>query len=116
MERLRLLVLPIAVLFTGYSLWIIAQHGYTGFLTLAGREPWAMQMLLDLVIALVAVSTVLERDARRRGIAAWPWLLGTALLGSIAPLWYLVLRRGPEAASTAGRSASSPPGRESATA
>lgn len=92
MERIRPIVLPIAVLFTAYSVWVVVQQGYTGFLTLAWDEPWAMQMLLDLTIALTAVSSALVIDARRRQVAAWPWILGTLLLGSVAPLWYLALR------------------------
>lgn len=92
MERIRPIVLPTAILFTVYSLWVVAQQGYTGFLTLAWEEPWAMQMLLDLSISLFAVVTALVIDARRRKVAAWPWVLGTLLLGSVAPLWYLALR------------------------
>ncbi|MCA9705376.1 MAG: hypothetical protein KDK70_05985 [Myxococcales bacterium] len=92
MERLRPIALPVALLFTAYSVWVVIQKGYTGFLTLAWQEPWAMQMLLDLTISLIAVTSVLVIDARRRGVAAWPWVLGTVLLGSVAPLWYLVLR------------------------
>jgi len=29
-------------------------------------------------------------DARRRGVTAWPWVVATIALGSIAPLAYLV--------------------------
>ena len=93
MERIRPLVWIVALVFTVYSLWVTFTQGYTGFLSLAWREPWAMQMLIDLFISLVAVSSVLAIDARRRGVAAWPWLVGTVLLGSVAPLWYLALRR-----------------------
>ncbi len=93
MDRFRPLIFAVAVLFTAYSLWVSFTQGYTGFLVLAWNEPWAMQMLIDLVIALFAVSSVLVIDARRRNVAAWPWLLGTVALGSVAPLWYLALRR-----------------------
>jgi len=55
-----------------------------------------MQMLLDLCISLTMVSSLLVIDARRRKRAAWPWVVITALLGSVGPLWYLVLR-GPTA-------------------
>jgi cytochrome c oxidase assembly factor CtaG len=80
------------VLFTVDSTLVVANHGYTGFLHLAFREPWALQMLLDLAISLTMVSTLLVIDARRRKRAAWPWVLATLLLGSVGPLWYLALR------------------------
>ena len=54
-----------------------------------------MQMLVDLSISLFLVSSGLVIDARRRGRPAWPWVVGTVLLGSVAPLWYLALRRSP---------------------
>lgn len=95
MERLRPLYLLVAVAFTVYSTFVAIEHGYTGFLTVAAAEPWAMQMLIDLLIALTIVSGLVVVDARRRGVAAWPWLVGTVLLGSVAPLWYLALRRAP---------------------
>jgi hypothetical protein len=95
MQRLRPFFLLVAVVFTGYSSVVVAEHGYTGFLHLAGREPWALQMLIDLTIALSIVSSLLVIDARRRKQAAWPWVVATVLLGSVGPLWYLVFRRPP---------------------
>lgn len=96
MQRYRPLFLLVAVAFTAYSAVVVFDHGYLGFLHLAGREPWGLQMLIDLTIALVIVSSLLIVDARRRGKTAWPWVLATVLLGSMGPLWYLALRRPPE--------------------
>ena len=78
--------------FTAFSLWVVYGHGYTGFLALAGREPWALQMLLDLVISLSFALGWLRADARRRGIAAWPYFVVTLFLGSIGVLAYVVRR------------------------
>jgi hypothetical protein len=78
--------------FGAFSLWVVYGYGYTGFLTLAGREPWALQMLLDLVIALSFAIGWMRADARRRGIAAWPYFLVTLVLGSIGVLAYVVRR------------------------
>jgi hypothetical protein len=78
--------------FGAFSLWVVYGHGYTGFLSLAGREPWALQMLLDLVIALSFALGWLRADARRRGIAAWPYFAVTIVLGSIGILAYAVRR------------------------
>jgi hypothetical protein len=68
MKRMVLVVTLLA--FTAYSLMVVVQHGYSGFLTLATREPWAMQMLLDLTISLCLVGTWIWRDARAQGIPA----------------------------------------------
>lgn len=85
----------ILVAFTAYSLWVIDGYGYTGFLELAGREPWALQMLLDLVMALFVALGWLRADARKRGIAAWPYVVIAVFLGSIGLLLYLVRRAIP---------------------
>jgi hypothetical protein len=50
------------------------------------------QVFTDLVImALVACALIVE-DARRRGVAAWPWVALTLVTGSFGPLIYLVKR------------------------
>jgi len=82
----------ILVPFTAFSLWVVARYGYTGFLTLAGREPWALQILLDLVIACAFGIGWMAGDARKRGIAAWPYVVMTIFLGSIGILSYVVRR------------------------
>ena len=73
-------------------LWVVAGHGYFGFLTLAGREPWAMQLLIDLVLACSFGVAWLFADARKRGIARWPFVVTTLFLGSVGLLGYLVYR------------------------
>jgi hypothetical protein len=78
--------------FGAFSIWVVATQGYFAFLGLAGREPWGLQMLLDLVIALIVAFGWLRSDARRRGIAAWPFAIATIALGSIGILAYCVRR------------------------
>ncbi|MEO1172056.1 MAG: hypothetical protein AAFX94_08380 [Myxococcota bacterium] len=78
--------------FTAYSFWVVGTEGYFGFIELALRERWSLQVTLDLVIALVAWTGYLHGDMRARGLPFWPLLLGTVLLGSIAPLAYVALR------------------------
>lgn len=89
--RLVVLVLILGV-FSAWSTAIVLEEGYLGFLVLAAEEPWGRQVLVDLVLALVIAWGGLRRDARAQGIAAWPYLVVTALLGSIGPLAYLVHR------------------------
>ena len=82
----------VLVAFTLYSSLVALDHGYFGFLTVAWREPWAMQMLLDLFVALGCFSVWMRKDARERGLPYLPYLLALPFLGSIGALGYLVHR------------------------
>ena len=96
MAKGRLIFLTaLFAVFTIYSTLVVIQHGYSGFLTLAGNEPWALQMLIDLVIALLLFTSWMLRDARERAISPWPYLVGILTLGSIGALAYLVRREFP---------------------
>ncbi|MEZ4406020.1 MAG: DUF2834 domain-containing protein [Polyangiales bacterium] len=90
-----LLALAVLVPFFTFSVWVSLHHGWLGFIDTAIQGGWETQIFLDLVIALVVASTVVVRDARRRGLRAWPWLVATALLGSIGMLGYFVYRAVP---------------------
>lgn len=85
-------VLPVLVLvaFTLFSVELIAKGGLEGLAVL--REPWALQIAVDLCIACFFAGAWLRRDARERGIAALPYLILLPFLGSIAVLAYLVRR------------------------
>lgn len=92
-DRASLLVFGIVLLaFTAYTGVIVASHGYTGFLELAVSEPWAGQMFVDLVIALLLFAIWMRADAAREGIPFWPYLAAILTLGSIGALAYLVHR------------------------
>jgi hypothetical protein len=92
LARSALIAGAILVVFTVYSLWVVAGHGYTGFLSLAAREPWGMQLLLDLVIASSFGIGWMHADARRRGMASWPYVPVVLAFGSIGLLSYVVVR------------------------
>jgi hypothetical protein len=96
--------------FGGFSLWVVYGHGYTGFLTLAGREPWALQMLLDLVIGLSFAVGWMRGDAKRRGLTVWPYIVVTLFLGSIGVLAYVVRRGLGAGAPAAGTTTTPRPG------
>jgi uncharacterized membrane protein YtjA (UPF0391 family) len=87
----------VLAVFGVWTVWIAARHGYTGFIELALAEAWAAQMLVDLVIALVLVIGWMVADARRSGRSPWGYVALTLVAGSIGPLLYLSLRRGPAA-------------------
>lgn len=82
----------ILAVFTVYSMWVVLTLGYTGFLSLAMREPWALQMLLDLVIACTFGIGWMVHDARPRSITTWPFVIATVFLGSVGLLGYVVWR------------------------
>jgi hypothetical protein len=89
---LTLLAALVLAVFGAFSCWVVATRGYFGFIRLAEHEPWALQMLIDLVIACAFAMTWLVRDARKRGIASWPFVVATLLLGTIGVLAYCVRR------------------------
>ena len=94
---LTIIATLVLAVFGAFSIWVVATQGYFGFLEVAGRERWALQMLLDLVIALSFAIGWMRGDARKRGIAIWPFVVATVLLGSIGILAYCVRRGGAAA-------------------
>lgn len=100
MKSRLVILLVVLVAFSLWTLAIVADQGYTGFLTLAAAEPWAAQLLVDLVIALSLFLGWMFRDAREHGIPPWPYAALVLTTGSIGALAYLVHRtlRAPAAA------------------
>lgn len=97
-------LLAVLAAFTLYTLVIVVNHGYTGFLSLAMSEPWGGQMFVDLVIALTLFLVWMLRDAREHGIAPWLYVVLLFTTGSIGALAYLVhrtVRIGSESAPVA---------------
>src|SRR5688572_14956001 len=78
--------------FGAFSVWVAAGYGYAGFLSLAAREPWGLQMLLDLAIACSFAIGWMRRDGNKRGIKTWPYVATTIAMGSIGLLVYVVRR------------------------
>lgn len=91
MKTLALVVVFLA--FTIPSTVLVIDTGYLAFLHLAGREPWALQMLVDLAIACAVFTGWMWKDAAARGLRAWPYALLILTVGSIGILAYLIRRR-----------------------
>lgn len=89
----RLVATAVLIPFLAFSLWVVATCGPLGFLDLAGREPWALQLLLDLAITSAFSIHWMLRDARVTGRNAWPFVVGTIAVGSIAALVYIATGR-----------------------
>lgn len=99
--RLPLLVAAL-VAFTGYTGWVMFRHGVIGFLQLAARDAWGLQLLLDLFVMLGVFATWQYRDAKKHGLPALLYVGVTFTMGSMGALLYLVhrevaRRRRPEA-------------------
>ena len=100
--RAALLVLALVAL-GALSAVAVARHGYVGIFTMQLQTAAGLQVLVDLIIALVLVMVWMVHDARRTGRNPWPWLAATLALGSFGPLGYLLVgelraRRGAPAA------------------
>jgi hypothetical protein len=87
-----LIATALLAVFGAFSMWVVVTQGYFGFVRLAGREWWALQLLLDLVIALSFAIGWMKADARKRGIAIWPYVVAVIFLGSLGILAYCVRR------------------------
>ena len=79
---IALLAVPSAV-----ALW---EHGYFGVWRAAFSNSATVQVLVDLSISLVLVTTWMVRDARRRGESAGMYLWITLFFGAFGPLLYLL--------------------------
>lgn len=81
----------VLIAFTGYSIWVVATRGLLGVID-AHRSRWGVQVFVDLVLACGVALGFVITDARRRGQRAWPFVVLTALAGSIGLLAYVVWR------------------------
>jgi hypothetical protein len=88
----RTLQIVVLVVFGVFSVGVTLAEGYFGFLRLALRERWGMQMLIDLAIFAAAFLAWMVPDARARRITPWPYAGLVVVLGSLGMLAYLVRR------------------------
>ena len=73
--------------FLVYSLYTVATDGLFGFWTVQTTSLWGLQVWIDLVLAFGIAWTFMAPEARRLGMALWPWaalLLCTGCIGILA--------------------------------
>lgn len=90
MQRLRLLAIALLIPFGGLTAYAVYQHGFKGILEYQLQTSAGLQVIVDLVIAMVLVLCWLVPHARRTGRNPWPYIVVTAIAGSFGPLLYLV--------------------------
>lgn len=92
MKMKKLLLWMVLLDFALFSSWVLWDVGYLGVWRAGFASPASLQILLDLVICASLVCLWMVADARQRGVVAWPWVVATFALGSLAPLSYLIVR------------------------
>jgi hypothetical protein len=92
----QLALWSVLVDFAAFTAYAVYAEGYFAFVPLARdfalSSAWGLQVLIDFALALTVTLGFVVSDARRRGLAVWPFVVLTLTLGSIGPLAYLVHR------------------------
>jgi hypothetical protein len=84
-------LIAILVLFAAYTLYAMSEVGYLGIWAAGFAGAGSLQVLLDLVIACLLISSWMVIDARATGRNPWPYVVITVAAGSFGPLLYLLL-------------------------
>ena len=92
MSNRSIMLLLVIATFGLLSALALQDVGYFGIIAPHFRSWGGAQVFADLIILAVLFCIWMVRDARRRGVAAWPFILMTVFLGSFGPLFYLVAR------------------------
>jgi Terpene cyclase DEP1 len=92
MSHRSIMLLLVIVAFGALSALALQDVGYFGIIAPHFRSWGGAQVFADLTILAVLFCIWMVRDARSRGVAAWPFILLTVFLGSFGPLIYLVVR------------------------
>ena len=83
----RLFAAVVLIPFLALTGWALLNGGFMGIINVY-QTPGGLQVLVDLVIALLLLMTFLVPHAREHGRNPWVWVGLTLCLGSIAPLLY----------------------------
>lgn len=90
-KTLSWIILPPFLVLTAYAVYDVGVYGIFDY-HLHSSAGW--QVFTDLVIACILLLTFIVPDAKSKGVNPWPWVIGTFLTGSIAPLVYLIIYGG----------------------
>ena len=93
-KRLKIFTIIVFVAFNAMTVWAAIQHPlpqWPAAIIDGGGVMW--QIFLDLVVACVICCGWIVRDARERAQNPIPYVILTAIAGSIGLLLYLIMRR-----------------------
>ena len=91
MSAKQLVLTLVLVAFGAETVYVTFQHG-ADLIDLIFANSATILLSADLVIALSLIVGWMIVDARERGATAWPYVVLTALTGSVGPLLYLIRR------------------------
>jgi hypothetical protein len=101
---IRLLALGVVIVgFGGLTAAALLDVGYWGIIEPHFKSWGAAQVLTDLVILALLSCIWMVRDAKEKGLPAWPFVAITLAAGSFGTLFYLVFR---ELRTAAGKTTS----------
>lgn len=83
-KNLWLLPAAACVLFSLYTVFPVLREGPTGLVAAIAHSLWTVQIALDLLFAASLALVFAAPEARKYNINVVPWVIATALLGSIA--------------------------------
>ena len=92
MSKLQMILALVLLDFAAFTGWAVYNEGLLPAFGFVGEHLWTIQLAVDLVLAIGFAMAWMWRDARRRGVNPMPWMILTALTGSIGWLAYLVVR------------------------
>jgi hypothetical protein len=92
MSNRSIVLVLVTAAFGALSAVALQDVGYFGIIAPHFRSWGGAQVFADLTILAVLFCIWMVRDARQRGVAAWPFIVMTVFLGSFGPLVYLITR------------------------
>jgi len=96
----KLILWAILIDFGALTAWAIMEVGFIGIFQSATHNAGTIQIFFDLVVCALLFCAWMVKDAKSRGINPIPWIIGTCLTGSFAPLVYLIIREHQQASDT----------------
>jgi hypothetical protein len=85
------ILIAVLAAFGAYTLYAMFEVGYFGIWAAGFESVGSLQVLLDLVVACLLISSWMVIDARATGRNPWPYVLITLAAGSFGPLLYMLL-------------------------
>lgn len=91
------------IAFTVFTVVVLLDFGVVGFIEAAVANEAVTQTTIDLIFSIVIALSFMRSDARQRDLPYWPYVVATALTGSIGLIAYLIHRtwQGPRSSREA---------------